>query len=176
MRRVLRVLVRDVVLNVLLASSLMPRGLRWRLLRLLGADVEQCAISSNLWLASRKLGIGRGSYFNYGCRIDNQGARVSVGRDCAFGVEVALLTSSHELGGGSRRAGAVTAAPITVDDGVWIGARSVVLPGVTIGKGAVVAAGSVVREDVRPHTLVAGVPAVWKRDLPVGDTSDGVVA
>ena len=51
------------------------------------------------------------------------------------------------------------ALPITIEDGCWLGANVVVLPGVTIGRGSVVAAGAVVTKDVPPHTLVAGVPA-----------------
>lgn len=50
-------------------------------------------------------------------------------------------------------------APIVIEDDVWIGASAVVLPGVTIGKGAVIAAGAVVTSDVDPFTVVAGVPA-----------------
>ena len=52
-----------------------------------------------------------------------------------------------------------TAASITVGDYVWIGGRSTVLQGVTIGEGAIVAAGSVVTRDVEPYTVVAGIPA-----------------
>jgi maltose O-acetyltransferase len=56
-------------------------------------------------------------------------------------------------------------APITIGDGAWLGARSTILPGVTIGAGAVVAAGSVVIGDVAPDVVVAGVPAVVRRQL-----------
>lgn len=51
------------------------------------------------------------------------------------------------------------AAPIVINNGVWIGAHAIILPGVTIGERAVVAAGAVVTKDVKAHTLVAGVPA-----------------
>jgi len=53
-----------------------------------------------------------------------------------------------------------------VGDGAWIATRAVVLPGVTIGEGAVVAAGAVVTRSVAPHTMVGGVPARVLRDLP----------
>jgi acetyltransferase-like isoleucine patch superfamily enzyme len=77
-----------------------------------------------------------------------------------------LLTTGHDLGPHEQRAGELTAAPIVVGDGAWIGARSVVLPGITVGPGAVVAAGSVVTTDCEPDGLYAGVPAVRKRELP----------
>jgi maltose O-acetyltransferase len=58
------------------------------------------------------------------------------------------------------------AGPVTIEDHVWIGSRAMILPGVTVGRGAVVAAGSVVTKDVAPMTVVAGVPAkpVAERD------------
>lgn len=56
-------------------------------------------------------------------------------------------------------------APIHIGDDVWVGACSVILPGVSIGAGSVVAAGSVVTHDVPAHVLVAGVPAVIKKKL-----------
>jgi acetyltransferase-like isoleucine patch superfamily enzyme len=54
---------------------------------------------------------------------------------------------------------------VIIEDGAWLGARSVILPGVRVGKGSIVAAGSVVTENVPPHVLVAGVPATLKRAL-----------
>jgi maltose O-acetyltransferase len=53
-----------------------------------------------------------------------------------------------------------------VGNGCWVGAKSVILGGVTIGDGAIIAAGAVVTRDVPAHTLVAGVPAVVKRQMP----------
>jgi len=53
--------------------------------------------------------------------------------------------------------------PVHIEDNVWIGAGAVILPGVRIGRGSIVAAGAVVREDVPPGALVAGVPAKVKR-------------
>ncbi len=58
------------------------------------------------------------------------------------------------------------AHPVTICDGVWLGARCTILPGVTVGEGAVVGAGAVVNKNVPAHTLVAGVPAVCIRELP----------
>ncbi len=60
----------------------------------------------------------------------------------------------------------VTMEPVVIEDHVWIGFKSSILKGVTIGRGAVVAACSVVTRDVAPHTLVAGNPAEFVRELP----------
>ncbi|KGA42896.1 transferase [Pectobacterium odoriferum] len=93
-------------------------------------------------------------------------AIVTIKDNCDIGHEVSFITGSHEIGGSERRAGKGTAASITVEEGCWIGARAVILGGVTIGKGAIIAAGSVVTDDVPPNSLVAGVPAKVKRILP----------
>ncbi|NTU65300.1 MAG: hypothetical protein HGB05_18340 [Chloroflexi bacterium] len=64
-----------------------------------------------------------------------------------------------------QRAGATFSAPVTIQDGTWLGARCIVLPGVTVGRGSVVGAGSVVTKDVPPNTLVGGVPAKVIRSI-----------
>ena len=100
----------------------------------------------------------RGNYFDVSADIE-------LGNDVAVGQQVLILTQTHRLGPSERRADVLTSAPVTIGDGCWIGARAVILPGVTIGPGAVVAAGAVVREDVPPDVLVAGVPARPVREL-----------
>ena len=57
------------------------------------------------------------------------------------------------------------AKPIIIDDGCWIGANATIIGGVTIGEGAVVAAGAVVTKDVEPYTMVGGVPAKIIKEL-----------
>ena len=63
----------------------------------------------------------------------------------------------------------MTPKPIVVEDGVWVGMHSLILPGVTLGRGCVVSAGSVVAQDVPPNTLVAGNPATVQQNLPFGN-------
>lgn len=92
-------------------------------------------------------------------------APIVVGSNCDIGPTVELITGGHIIGTASRRAGTGTAKPIVINDGCWIGAGSRILGGVNIGSGSVVAAGSVVVRDVPANVLVAGVPAVVKKDL-----------
>ncbi len=92
-------------------------------------------------------------------------APIVVGSNCDIGPAVEFITGGHAIGTSSRRAGQGTAKPIFIDDGCWIGAGSRLLGGVNIGSGSVVAAGSVVICDVPPNVLVAGVPAVVKKNL-----------
>ena len=86
---------------------------------------------------------------------------VSFGSRIMLGPRVTLITVGHDVA--TRRS---TSAPITIADDVWIGAGAMVLPGVSIGTGSVVAAGAVVTRDVPPFTLVGGVPARRIKDLP----------
>jgi maltose O-acetyltransferase len=113
---------------------------------------------------STRLRVGEAVWFNIGVLI-NLGADVQIGDRAALGHEVMILTDSHALGPASRRAGELYARPVGIGAGAWIGARAILLPGVTIGDGAVVAAGAVVTHDVPPNVLVSGVPARVTKEL-----------
>jgi maltose O-acetyltransferase len=110
------------------------------------------------------LSIGERTLITGPFRVD-LGASVKIGNFVQIGHDVTFLTVSHDIGKPNLRAGTRHYAPIEVGDGVWIASRVTVLPGVVIGHGAVVAAGSVVSRDVAPNTLVAGVPARVIRTL-----------
>jgi maltose O-acetyltransferase len=94
-------------------------------------------------------------------------APIVIGERCDIGPGVKFITGSHQIGNSLRRAGTGTAKPIVIGHGTWIGAESIILGGVTIGDGCIVAAGAVVTKDVPSNVLVAGVPAVVKRKLPL---------
>lgn len=143
-------------------------GLRRALLRFAGIEIHSSAnFCGRAWIYGRGvLCIGPDSWISPGVIIHtHEQAPISIGACCDLAPGVEIHPGSHEIGGTSRRAGAGKAAPVVIQDGCWIGARSLILGGVTIGKGAVVAAGSVVIGDVPANTLVAGVPAVVKREL-----------
>ncbi|MDR6200352.1 maltose O-acetyltransferase [Microbacterium sp. SORGH_AS428] len=162
--------VRDVLVNGLLASGIVPRFVRWRLLRLVGVRAEKSAVCAGLWLGTRRLEIGRESFINYGCRIDNT-AWVRIGPRCDLGPQVSILTTTHLMDDQTRRAGAEKHMSVSIGAGVWIGARATLLPGVTVGDGAVIAAGALVTRDCEPHTLYAGVPARAVRTLSRTDSA-----
>jgi len=113
----------------------------------------------------RNLTLGRGCWINVGC-VFELGAVIKVGDNVAIGHDVMMLTSTHEIGSSYRRASILHALPIIIDSGAWLGSRCIILPGVSIGAGAIVAAGAVVHKDVLPNTIVGGVPARVIRFLP----------
>ena len=90
--------------------------------------------------------------------------KITIGMKVAISREAFICTASHDITKPNRP---LITAPITICDGVWIGARAIILPGVTIGEGAVVAAGAVVTKDVEPWSVVGGNPAkfIKKREL-----------
>ena len=90
--------------------------------------------------------------------------KISIGTKVAISREAFICPASHDIAKPNRP---LVTMPITIGDGVWIGARAIVLPGVTIGEGAVVGAGSVVTKNVAPWAVVAGNPAkvIGKREL-----------
>jgi acetyltransferase-like isoleucine patch superfamily enzyme len=134
---------------------------------ILGDDVVidgECGISFGARFCDRPtLSIGDRTGIGHRCRF-TVGKRITIGRDCRIAAEVWIFDSSgHPTDPERRQAGLPPTdgevRPVTIGDNVWIGGRSIVSPGVTIGEGSVVAAGSVVLSDVPPFTVVAGNPA-----------------
>ncbi|HLX62134.1 MAG TPA: acyltransferase [Planctomycetota bacterium] len=99
--------------------------------------------------------VGHHSVINRDCTLDGRGG-LRIGDNVSISPEVMILTAEHEV---NSAAFAGVERKVNIEDYVWIGSRAVILPGVTLGKGCVVAAGAIVRKDVPPYTVVAGVPA-----------------
>ncbi|MGI8349396.1 acyltransferase [Niallia circulans] len=106
--------------------------------------------------------IGDNTYINQRCVIR---PNTKIGRRVSIGPGVMLMTDTHLVGSPKRRAGKSINPPIIIEDGCWIGAHSTVLGNVTIGKGTIIGAGSVVNKDCEPNSLYAGVPARFVKKL-----------
>lgn len=102
------------------------------------------------------LTIGRNTIINPHCLLDGRGGLV-IGDNVNISSHVLLVAGKHDIQNGAEFAG--SAERIVVEDYAWLCTRATILAGVTIGRGAVVAAGAVVTKSVAPHTVVAGVPA-----------------
>jgi maltose O-acetyltransferase len=152
-------LYRDLLLNGLAGSYLVPPSLRSRLLRLLGVRISGGAkLGSHAFFGSWRVTIGAGTYIGPQCFFDAL-ERITIGKDCDIAMQVTFVTSSHEVNAEGARAGRSLRSPITVGDGTWIGARVTVMPGVTIGAGCIIGAGSLVLSDCEPGRTYVGSPA-----------------
>jgi maltose O-acetyltransferase len=169
--------VRYVLANAV--SSLLPTfvsgAVRGRMYRLVGFKVAKGAfITGNLKLTSAfpgfydKLEIGSGGSIADHVTI-NLDAPVTIGKNVGIAPHVVIYTGSHKLGPGSQRMREPQALPVTIEDGAWIRIGAIIVPGVTVGRGAIVAAGAVVLKDVPPNTYVEGNPAAVIRKLGWGD-------
>ena len=141
------------------ALAVVPMPLRTRILRTLG---HRFAPGARIWPGSLVLGanlsLGRDTFVNGGCLIDARAA-VTLGHEVHLATGVQILTTTHDVGPPSRRAGALRVAAVTVGDGAWLGAGAIVLPGVEVGEGCIVAAGAVVDSNLAPNGVYGGVPA-----------------
>jgi maltose O-acetyltransferase len=109
------------------------------------------------------LRIGAHSRINRDCCLDARGS-LQIGDNVSVSPEVMILTAYHRHDDDNFP---VETRAVTIEDHVWIGTRAMIMPGVTLGRGCVVAAGAVVTRDVPPLTIVAGIPA-----RPVGSRPD----
>jgi maltose O-acetyltransferase len=143
-------------------DALERQGILERLLGRLGRDTMieppfQCVYGRNIHL-------GDHVFLNYQCVILDC-AEVRVGDHVMIGPAVQIYTPAHLLQAEGRNQGLEVAKPIVIEDNVWIGGGAILLPGVTVGRNAVVGAGAVVPRDVEANTVVAGNPAKVVRHI-----------
>ena len=110
----------------------------------------------------KNITVGKDVFINSGCRFQDQGG-ISIGDGSLIGHNVVLATLNHALE--PHRRSTTLPAPIRIGKKVWIGANATIVPGVSIGDGAVIAAGAVVTKDVPARTVVAGVPAKVVKEI-----------
>ncbi|WP_294578483.1 sugar O-acetyltransferase [uncultured Thomasclavelia sp.] len=102
--------------------------------------------------------LGKNVFININCYFMD-GGKITIGDNVFIGPSCGFYTANHALDFFSRNQGYEKALPITIGDNCWFGANVTVLPGVTIGNGCVIGAGSVVSHDIPDNSLIAGVPA-----------------
>lgn len=108
--------------------------------------------------------VGNRIEVNFGC-VFLDVCEIRFGDDCLVGPGVHIYTATHPVSVGDRKRGIEFGMPVRIGNTVWLGGRAVVLPGVTIGDGAIVGACAVVTRDVPDNVIVAGTPAKILREL-----------
>ena len=109
--------------------------------------------------------MGNNSVINNNCRLDTRG-EIEIGNNVSISNDVIILTADHDLNSSSFES---RNKPVIIMDYVWIGTRAMILPGVIVEEGAVIAAGAVVTKNVDKYTVVGGVPA-----RPIGKRSSNL--
>ncbi|MGP8268907.1 MAG: DapH/DapD/GlmU-related protein [Terracidiphilus sp.] len=133
--------------------------LKAKLLSISGVDIHSTArlCSSVKIVTSGYLAIGADTAIGHQSLIGGGDASISIGSNCDIGPRVSIITGDHEFAPtGPRAAGPGFSKPIVIEDGVWIGAGSLILRGVRIGRRAVICAGSVVARDIPAGSYAIG--------------------
>lgn len=135
-----------------------PEEVRSLLSRLIGKDLDDSFFMFPPFYTDfgKNTTIGKNVFINTGCTFQDRGG-ITLGDGTQIGQNVVLCTLNHGIGANDRHI--TYPFPIVIGKNVWIGANSTILPGVTIGENAIVAAGAVVSKDVPANAVVAGVPA-----------------
>jgi len=116
---------------------------------------EAVLYSGFLIRSPKRIKIGKGTVVGYNCELDGR-MNLTIGENVNISSDVKFYTLQHDYNAKNFKA---VGAPIVIGDYVWVSVRAIILPGVTIGKGAVIAAGAVVTKDVEPYAIMGGVPA-----------------
>ena len=116
---------------------------------------SESSVAMGVFFAGKRISIGSNSVINRGVYLDGR-AELTIGSNVNVSHQTLIQTLTHDPQSPHFIA---IEKPVVIKDHVWIGARALICPGVTIGEGAVVGAGSVVTRNVDPYTIVAGNPA-----------------
>ena len=136
----------------------------------IGLDISKSAF---LWMPkmidTTNVHIGESSFINKNLTIYTGNGTINptvfIGNNCDLGPNVTLICLTHRIGNMQKLCGEKISGDIIIEDGSWLGANVMVLPGVTIAKGCVIGAGAVVTKNTEKNGLYVGVPAKRKKNL-----------
>jgi acetyltransferase-like isoleucine patch superfamily enzyme len=156
--KVWAVVTRTIELSVQLNSSRDVREIRTTLSEIIGSQLDESTTVFAPFYTNfgRFTQIGKNVFINHACSFLDMGG-ITIEDEVLIGPRVNLITENHPLDPVNRRA--LICKPIIIKCNAWLGAAVTILPGVTIGENAIVAAGALVSKDVPANTIVGGVPA-----------------
>jgi len=156
--KVLEIVNRTLKLSAELNSFTDVNQIRERLSEIIGSQLDKSTTVFAPFYTNfgRFIRIGKNVFINHACTCLDMGG-IIIEDDVLIGPKVNLITENHPLDPANRKA--LICKPIVVKRNAWIGAAATIMPGVTIGENAVVAAGAVVSKDVPANTVVGGIPA-----------------
>ena len=162
--KVQEVIDRTIKLSSQLNTSTDIDQIRKRLSEIIGSTIDKTTTVFTPFYTNfgRFLTIGKGVFINHACSFLDMGG-ITIEDDVLIGPKVNLITENHPLNPTERKS--LICKPILIKRKAWIGAAASILPGVTIGENAVVAAGAVVTADVPPNTIVGGIPAKFIKNI-----------
>lgn len=144
-------------------NSSNPDEITELLSRILNKEIQDVAVFTPLYINyGRHINIGKNVFINFDCTFLALGG-ITIEDDVLIGPKVSLITENHPLNPQERKG--LIGKPILIKKNAWIGANATILPGVTIGENAVVAAGAVVSKDVPDDTIVGGIPAKFIKNI-----------
>ena len=141
----------------------------WRVRKILykiaGMEIGKAAIHSGCYFSGNKLSIGNGSYINRRGSFDCINGKIYIGNNVGIAHNVQIYTTNHDYSTPTKRTGKVISSDVHINDGAWIGGGVIICPGVEIGRGTIVAAGSVVINNCKENCLYGGNPAKLIKEL-----------
>jgi acetyltransferase-like isoleucine patch superfamily enzyme len=153
-----KVVTRTLKLSQQLNSSDNTEDVRLILGNIIGTEIDRSTTVFPPFYTNfgKFLSIGKNVFINHACSFLDMGG-ITIEDEVLIGPKVNLITENHPVSPNERRA--LITKPIIIKRKAWIGAGATILPGVTIGENAIVAAGAVVSKDVPNNTIVGGIPA-----------------
>jgi len=144
-------------------NAVNPEEITQILSRILDKELQEVTVFTPLYInCGKHITIGKNVFINFDCTFLALGG-ITIEDDVLIGPKVSLITENHPLNPEERKG--LTGKPILIKKNAWIGANATILPGVTIGENAVVAAGAVVSKDVPDNTIVGGIPAKFIKNI-----------
>lgn len=144
-------------------NAVNPEEITQILSKILDKELQDVTVFTPLYInCGKHITIGKNVFINFDCTFLALGG-ITIEDDVLIGPKVSLITENHPLNPEERKG--LTGKPILIKKNAWIGANATILPGVTIGENAVVAAGAVVSKDVPDNTIVGGIPAKFIKNV-----------